>query len=163
MKVKEKTDSFGLDELLPETEKIFSLFVLDMTKGFTLGKYGLQAKKRQIRLAEIIHYKDLQRNPSLISLIIIQINLLMQFYTFYNRKMYIYDKYKLYENVWYVFYYCNIILHNTFSFIKYTSSKSVRGSRNILRSREQLSDDVTKQNYITTSTDSFRYINRPIL
>ena len=101
MKVKEKTDSFGLDELLPETEKIFSLFVLDMRKGKIRGKYGLQAKKRQIRLAEIIHYKDLQRNPSLISLINIQINLLMQFYTFYNRKMYIYDKYRLNENVWY--------------------------------------------------------------
>ena len=31
--------------------------------------------------------------------------------------MYIYDKYRLNENVWYKFYYCNIILHNTFLFI----------------------------------------------
>ena len=59
----------------------------------------------------------LQRNRTRISLINIQINLSMQIYTFYNRKMYIFDKYRLNENVWYKFYYCNIILHNTFLFI----------------------------------------------
>ena len=47
MKVKEKTDSFGLDELLPETEKIFSFFVLDMRKGFTYGKKWPIGQKKE--------------------------------------------------------------------------------------------------------------------
>ena len=134
MKVKEWKKAYAIFEHLLETIKIFSLFFLDITKGLARGKYGLLAKKRPICLAVIIHYKNLQRNPSRISLINIQINLLIPFFTFYNKRMYIYNKYRLNENVWYEFYYCNIILHNTFSFIKYTSSKSVRGQRNIRRS-----------------------------
>ena len=114
MKVKESNVAYPVFEHLLETRKIFSLFFLDIPKGFAHGKYGLLAKKRPIRLAVKINYEDLQPNPSLISLINIQINLLIQCFTFYNRKMYIYDKYRLNENVWYEFCYCNIILYNTF-------------------------------------------------